>query len=70
MLQWIVLIMVYIYVKFESLLIRSAMDLNATDKLRVRCKSLAPNRCQIDKLLTVNSPVAALPCVTLVVFIT
>ena len=32
------------------------------------CKSLAPNRCRIDKLLTVNSPVAAPPCVTQVVF--
>ena len=36
--------------------------------LRVRCKSLAPNRCWIDKLLTVNSQVAAPPCVTQVVF--
>ena len=35
---------------------------------RVHCKSLAPNRCRIDKLLTVNSPVAAPPCVTQVVF--
>ena len=35
---------------------------------RVRCKSLVPNRCRIDKLLTVNSLVAAPPCVTQVVF--
>ena len=38
------------------------------DSYTVRCKSLAPNRCRIDKLLTVNSPVAAPPCVTQVVF--
>ena len=38
------------------------------NRYRVSCKSLAPNRCRIGKLLTVNSPLAAPPCVTPVFF--